>query len=151
MFPCTRAHPRRKQAKLLRRERRYHGAYRSALTETQDCSHESPRQSLISIHMSQFEPFNRHRLNFSSDGMLDQLRQFKEGLAQFIISEIVLGKLHAHLTLRGERGRTSLSERAPRVGFSTPKVQGCRAPKTVRFERTGACSYAAFCRCNSAA
>ncbi|HVI77501.1 MAG TPA: hypothetical protein VM715_04945, partial [Candidatus Acidoferrum sp.] len=55
--------------------------------------------------MSQFEPFNRHRLNFSSDGMLDQLRQFKEGLAQFIISEIVLGKLHAHLTLRGERGR----------------------------------------------
>ena len=51
--------------------------------------------------------FDRHQLNFQG-GMLKQLFQFKEGLAQFVVSEIVIREVHKHLTLRGQRAKEAL-------------------------------------------
>ena len=51
--------------------------------------------------------FDRNHLNLKS-GMLKQLHQFKEGLAQFVLSEIVVREVHKHMIVRAERGKEAL-------------------------------------------
>lgn len=51
--------------------------------------------------------FDRHQLNLQS-GMLKQLFQFKDGIAQFVLSEIVVREIHKHLTLRAQRAKENL-------------------------------------------
>jgi hypothetical protein len=51
--------------------------------------------------------FDRHQLNLQS-GMLKQLFQFKYGMTQFVLSEIVVREVHDHLTLRAQRAKEAL-------------------------------------------
>lgn len=51
--------------------------------------------------------FDQKRLNLER-GMLARLKQFKEGSAKFILSEIVLREVHRHLTVQAEAAKQEL-------------------------------------------
>lgn len=51
--------------------------------------------------------FDENRLNLEG-GMLQQLSQFKQGLTQFVLSEIVIGEIHRHLTDQAQKAKDAL-------------------------------------------
>ncbi|MGY3496762.1 PIN domain-containing protein [Bradyrhizobium sp. USDA 4502] len=51
--------------------------------------------------------FDQKKLNLER-GMLAQLKQFKEGSAKFILSEIVVREVHRHLTVQAEAAKQEL-------------------------------------------
>jgi len=53
--------------------------------------------------------FDRNRLNLRS-GMLKPMEQFKGGVTQFVLSEIVIREVHRHLALQVERAREALAD-----------------------------------------
>ena len=52
--------------------------------------------------------FDENRLNLEG-GMLQQLSQFKQGLTQFVLSEIVIGEIHRHLTDQAQKAKDALA------------------------------------------
>jgi hypothetical protein len=78
---------------------------------------------------------------FLEGGMLGQLSQFKEGLAQMVLSEIVARELYRHLTTLAQDAATRLGAAVKDAIKSGLLMGECTAERDVEFESDALVSF----------
>jgi len=61
--------------------------------------------------------FDQNHLKLD-EGLLKRLRQFKDKLTQFVLSEVIAGELKRHLTRQAQQAKDALTSATRKVGDS---------------------------------